>query len=186
MKSLVLATRNKDKIEELKHLLEGLDFDIQSLEQFPQVTETVEDADTLEGNALKKAREAFRATQVLSLADDTGLEVGYLLGAPGVFSSRYAGPKVSYAENRTKLLKDLHGVPARKRRARFRCVIAIVGPGNFERTVEGIVPGTIREEPAGAGGFGYDPLFVPQGYSKTFAEMDPLEKNHIKIGRAHV
>jgi XTP/dITP diphosphohydrolase len=176
MKQLLLATRNRHKFRELKSLLTGIPVTLISLDQFPHVGETVEDQNTLEGNALKKAREAFRLTRLPSLADDTGLEVHYLNEEPGVFSSRYAGAKASYADNCKKLLEKMRGVPPRRRAARFRCVVAIVG-SDFEETAEGICRGTIIEHPRGTKGFGYDPLFVPAGHTKTFAEMSDDLKN---------
>ena len=179
MKQLVLATHNNHKAEEFRLLLAGTGIDVLTLDKFPQVKDIVEDHDTLEGNAVKKARETFRLTSIPSLADDTGLEVYYLNGEPGVFSSRYAGPDATYAENVKKLLKSLKGVPARRRHARFRCVLAFVAPDNSEKLVEGICPGTITEEPRGAGGFGYDPIFLPNGYQQTFAEMSMELKNRI-------
>ncbi len=177
MHTLVLATRNKDKIAELTRMLDGMDLDIRTLDNFPSIGELVEDADTLEGNALRKAHAVFRDTGLPSLADDSGLEVGYLIGAPGVHSSRYAGPGATYADNCSKLLRNMLGVPARRRGARFRCVLALVGPENVEHLAEGSVDGRIIEEPRGKNGFGYDPLFVPKGYRQTFAEMESSLKN---------
>ncbi|MDH3252030.1 MAG: RdgB/HAM1 family non-canonical purine NTP pyrophosphatase [Ignavibacteria bacterium] len=177
MKTLVLATRNKDKITELKLMLDGLHLDIRTLDHFPAIGELVEDADTLEGNALRKAREVHRVTQLPSLADDSGLEVGYLVGAPGVRSSRYAGPNATYADNCKELLRNMLGVPARRRGARFRCVLAFVGPDTTEKLAEGSIEGKILEEPRGKNGFGYDPVFVPKGQQQTFAEMAQTLKN---------
>lgn len=179
MKTLVLATRNKDKITELTQMLGEMDLDLRTLDGFPAIGELVEDADSLNGNALKKAREVYRGTKLPCLADDSGLEVGYLVGAPGVHSSRYAGPGATYADNCRKLLRNMLGVPARRRGARFRCVLALVGPDNVEKLAEGSIEGRILEEPRGKNGFGYDPVFVPQGHSETFAEMDPTLKNTI-------
>jgi XTP/dITP diphosphohydrolase len=177
MHTLVLATRNKDKIAELTRMLDGMPLDIRTLDNFPSIGELVEDADTLEGNALRKAHAVFRTTGLPSLADDSGLEVGYLIGAPGVHSSRYAGPGATYADNCTKLLRSMRGVPARRRGARFRCVLALVGPESVEHLAEGSIEGRIIEEPRGRNGFGYDPLFVPKGYTQTFAEMESSLKN---------
>ena len=175
MKKILLATNNLHKIEEIKNFLSPLGCEIHSAND-TEIPKTIEDLPTLEENALKKAREAFKATGILSLADDTGLEVYYLELQPGVYSARYAGENVSYADNNKKLLHELMGVPVRRRNARFRTVVAIVGK-NFEKTVEGIVEGTILESQRGTNGFGYDPLFVPKGFSKTYAEMDIQEKN---------
>jgi XTP/dITP diphosphohydrolase len=128
---------------------------------------------------LKKAREVFLLTGLPSLGDDTGLEVGYLNGRPGVYSSRYAGPGASYADNCKKLLKELRGVPLRRRTAKFRCILAFIPSEHVREMVQGIVRGTIAEEPRGSNGFGYDPLFVPEGFRRTFAELDTAEKNVI-------
>ncbi len=175
MKKIILATNNLHKIEEIQSFLSPLSFEIHSARD-TSIPKTIEDQPTLQGNALKKARETFQSTGILSLADDTGLEVYHLDMRPGVFSARYAGDNVSYEENNKKLLEDMIGVPADKRGARFCTVIAIVGNG-FEKTVEGIVEGSILETLRGGQGFGYDPLFVPNGYIKTYAEMTIEEKN---------
>jgi len=177
MNQLVLATHNKHKAEELQYMLSGTDIEVLTLDAFPQVKDLVEDQDTLEGNALKKAREVFRLTSLPSLADDTGLEVHYLYGEPGVYSARYAGPNASYADNVKRLLKAMKGVPPRRRGARFRSVLAFVAPNNIEKLVEGICCGVITEEPRGGSGFGYDPIFLPAGYQQTFAEMGMELKN---------
>jgi len=174
---LVIATHNKDKAQEVSAILNGLGFQIVTLDEFPDVGAIEEDQDTLEGNALKKAREVFRQTGLPSVADDTGLEVRYLNDAPGVYSSRYAGPGATYADNRKKLLDRMKGVPPRRRAAQFRSVVALVAPGSFERTAEGTCTGTITESPRGTGGFGYDPIFLPHGHSKTFGELAPDVKN---------
>ena len=185
MKQLLLATRNKHKAREFQELLNDLHIEVLTLESFPHIGEVVEDADTLEGNALKKAHEVFRGAGIPTLADDTGLEVYYLNGEPGVYSSRYAGEKATYADNVKKLLRELRGVPARRRAARFRCVLAFIAPGDVEHHAEGICAGVIIEEPRGANGFGYDPIFVPDGFAETFAEMDSATKNRISHrGRA--
>ena len=113
------------------------------------------------------------------MADDTGLEVGYLQGAPGVYSSRYAGPGASYADNVRKLIGALKGVPPRRRNARFRCVMAFVSSSGVLEVVEGSCPGSIIEAPRGNGGFGYDPVFLPDGHRQTFAEMDLATKNEL-------
>jgi XTP/dITP diphosphohydrolase len=177
MNRLLLATHNADKVEEIRALFAGVSITLLTPADFPGLAETVEDADTLEGNALKKAREAFAATGVPAVADDTGLEVHYLGKAPGVFSSRYSGTGATYASNRKKLLDNLRGVPPRKRAARFRTVVAFVPAQGDEYTVEGICRGTIIESPRGANGFGYDPVFLPDGFAKTFGEMDLALKN---------
>lgn len=179
MASLLVATNNRHKAEEIEALLRELSVSVKTLSDFPQVGTIEENAATLEGNALKKAREAFRATALPTIADDTGLEVGYLNDAPGVYSSRYAGPQASYAENCTLLLRRLRGVPPRRRMARFRSVIAFISREGKEDLVEGIVRGVILESPRGGQGFGYDPVFLPEGHDRTFAEMSLEEKNQI-------
>lgn len=176
MTTLLLATNNKHKVEEIRHFLAGLPYELRTIGEYPQVPVTIEDAPTLDGNALKKAREAYEATGLLCMADDTGLEVTALDKAPGVYSARYAGENVTYKDNCDKLLREMKDVPEGKREARFRTVIAIVGKG-VERTVEGRVDGVILEAPRGEMGFGYDPLFVPDGSSLSYAEMSMDEKN---------
>ncbi len=178
MRQLVLATRNQHKVRELENLLGGLDLKILTMEDFPMIGEVVEDQETLEGNARKKAREVFRQANLPTLADDTGLEVYYLNGAPGVFSARFAGPGASYSDNCRKLLTAMRGVPARRRNAQFRCVLAFAA-NEVDRIVEGTVFGNIIEFPRGSGGFGYDPLFVPAGHNETLAEMQFAKKNEM-------
>lgn len=175
---LVLATRNRDKVEEIRKLLADLNIEVLSLEQFPQAPEMVEDGTTLEENAIKKARTIADFTGLPAVADDTGLEVDYLNGQPGVFSSRFAGENASYAQNVAKLLEELAGVPWEKRRARFRCVVAVCGR-NAVQTMAGVCDGVIAEQPKGSGGFGYDPVFYVPEYDRTFAEMDLALKNQI-------
>jgi XTP/dITP diphosphohydrolase len=179
MAGLLVATNNRHKVEEIQDLLGELSVSVQTLLDFPQVGPIEEDAETLEGNALKKARQTFLATGLPTIADDTGLEVGYLNGAPGVYSSRFAGPTASYAENCALLLHRLRGVPPRRRGARFRSVIAFIGRDGREQLVQGCVRGQIIEQGRGTQGFGYDPLFMPAGYDRTFAEMSLEEKNKI-------
>jgi XTP/dITP diphosphohydrolase len=179
MNTLLIATRNRDKASELVPLFGDLPVSFRTLHDVEGVPEIVEDAETLDGNAIKKATVAFERTGLPSVADDTGLEVGYLQGAPGVYSSRYAGPGASYADNVRKLIRSLKGVPPRRRNARFRCVVAFVTHGGVLEVVEGTCPGTILEAPRGTGGFGYDPVFLPDGYRQTFAEMDLATKNRL-------
>ncbi|HLP15430.1 MAG TPA: RdgB/HAM1 family non-canonical purine NTP pyrophosphatase [Bacteroidota bacterium] len=176
MKQLLIATHNKHKKEEIAHLLSTGEYEILDLDDVSNAPATIEDQPTLEGNALKKAREAFASTGMLTLADDTGLEVYYLALEPGVYSARYSGEQATYASNNRLLLERLQGVPPRRRSARFRTVVAIVGH-NIERTVEGTVEGIILESSRGTEGFGYDPLFQPEGSQKTYAEMGLDEKN---------
>lgn len=178
MHRLLLATHNNHKAEEFRALLEGSTIEVLTLDSFPNIGEIHEDQNTLEGNALKKAREVFRATGLPSLADDTGLEVVALNGAPGVISARFAGPGATYADNVKKLLAVLRETGGIDRRASFRSVLAFVAP-NFEHLAEGKCSGTIIENARGAGGFGYDPVFVPEGHDQTFAEMPMILKNSL-------
>ena len=180
---LVIATRNKHKLEEIREIFHIPGLEVVSAFDFPHVPDVVEDGETFEANAVKKAVSLARATGLWSLADDSGLEVDALGGAPGVYSARYAGEPVSYPANNRKLLKELKST--RNRRARFRCVIALSSLGGEARTVEGRCEGVIAHEERGQKGFGYDPLFVPEGYTTTFAEMDGESKNAISHrGRA--
>jgi XTP/dITP diphosphohydrolase len=174
---LVLATHNADKTKELRPFLGDLDVEILTLDQFPEIGPIAETAPTLEGNAAIKAETVFKATGLACLSDDTGLEVYYLNGAPGVYSSRYAGEGVTYAENVRKLLRTMRGVPRRRRGARFRTVMSFKAPGKPLVSVEGICKGSILENPVGNAGFGYDPVFLPDGKSLTFAQLSPEEKN---------
>lgn len=177
MHPLVLATHNKHKAEELHAMLQELSVEVLTLDDVPHVGEIEEDAPTLEGNALKKAREVHRLTRLPSLADDTGLEVFALNGEPGVYSARYAGPGATYAMNVEKLLQRMESIPPHQRIARFRCVLAFVAEANDEHVVEGVCPGVITRHPRGTGGFGYDPVFLPDGHQQTFAEMSLDVKN---------
>lgn len=175
---LFLATRNPGKVLEIREILRDLPLEITSLLDTPELPHVVEDGTTLEENALKKAREIFEVTGIPVLSDDTGLEVFYLQMRPGVYSARYAGEGASYKDNYDRLLHELSGVKPVERGAQFRCVVAFVCDG-FEQTTEGICRGIIATEPRGAGGFGYDPVFIPEGYSNTFAELSTETKNQI-------
>jgi XTP/dITP diphosphohydrolase len=180
MTSVVLATRNKHKVEELSAMLSDLPVAILSFADFPDMPDVVEDGDTLVQNAIKKAAEVAAFTGLPSLADDTGLEVAALGGAPGVRSARFAGEPPDWQRNNEKLLADLAGFEGGERAAAFRCVVALALPGDDDvQTVEGVTRGVILEAPRGEGGFGYDPLFLPEGHDKSYAEMDPDEKNAV-------
>ncbi len=174
--AIFLASGNPHKIAELQQLLEPLKIRIRSTRDLEDVEEVEEDQPNLAGNALKKARYWHEVTGLPSLADDTGLEVDALNGAPGVYSARYAGENVTYAENVEKLLRELRGQP--NRYARFRTVIAYVADQG-EWLFEGVCNGRITAEPRGVKGFGYDPVFCPDGYTETFAELSAEEKNRI-------
>lgn len=176
MIDLVLATGNPDKVRELSHALAGLPMAVHAQAELGEWPEVEETGATLEANALLKAGTAAERTGLLCLADDTGLEVDALNGAPGVRSGRYAGEKATYTQNVDRLLAEMRRVPADRRTARFRCVIAIVEPGGRVQLVEGVSEGEILCERRGDGGFGYDPVFLVQGFGKTFAEMSLAEK----------
>ncbi len=174
--TLLIATRNRHKLEEIRQIFALPSLRLIAADELPGLPDdVVEDADTFEGNALKKARELCAASGLWTLADDSGLEVAALDNAPGVFSARYAGEPCDYAANNAKLLRALDGVA--DRRARFRCVIALCAPDGRAWTVDGRCEGRIIAETRGASGFGYDPLFVPDGSDKTFAELDSAAKN---------
>jgi len=177
VQTVVLATRNKHKLEEIRALIPGLNLVIKTLEDFPGAPDVTEDGETLEANAVKKATSAARFCGLWALADDTGLHVDALKGAPGVYSARYAGPGCSYADNNRKLLGELAGLEPEKRTARFRCVMALSSPDGSVVTVEGLLEGRIALSASGAGGFGYDPLFIVTGLGKTLAEITAEEKN---------
>lgn len=179
MKELVLASGNKGKMAEFQRLLEGLDVQIHSMKEYPEIGEIVEDGSTFAENALIKARAVCKATGKPAMADDSGLAVDALNGAPGIYSARFAGEQRSDADNNAKVLQLLEGVEDGKRTARFFCVIAIVLPDGREYTVEGTCEGTILHALQGEGGFGYDPLFYVESLDKTFAELTMEEKNRI-------
>lgn len=181
MLTLVCASANPDKVAEIAAILGSA---VELAPRPPEVPDVVEDADTLEGNARLKATAVAVAAGRPAVADDTGLEVAALDGAPGVYAARYAGGDATYADNRAKLLDALDG--ASDRRARFRTVAMVVWPDGVEIAAEGVCDGTIAEGERGERGFGYDPLFVPaEGDGRTFAEMTDEEKHDLSHrGRA--
>jgi XTP/dITP diphosphohydrolase len=180
---LVIATRNAGKLREIRDIFDFSGLEVSSAFDYPEIPDVVEDGDTFEANAVKKAVEIAQATGCWALADDSGLEVDALDGAPGVYSARYAGEPCSNKANNEKLLRELAGQDSRT--ARFRCVIALSNPEGHARTVDGDCRGSIAEQERGNHGFGYDPLFVPEGFSETFAELSPEEKHSISHrGRA--
>lgn len=176
---LVIATRNQGKLREIRRLLEATEVRVLGLDVFPDLPEVEEDGETFADNARKKAVTVARLTGRLTLADDSGLEVMHLGGAPGVRSARYAGAIADDVANNRKLLAALAGVPRAGRRGAFVCAMALCGPDGGCRFFSGRLEGIIGEEPRGDGGFGYDPLFLVPEYGKTLAEL-PLEiKNRI-------
>ena len=175
--TLVLATRNPGKISEIRALLPGVP--VATAASFAGCPEPQETGRTFEENALIKARAVSRYTGRTALADDSGLEVDALDGAPGVRSARYAGTDATDQDNVRCLLDALDGITDHDRTARFRCVVAVVVPDGRSWTAEGACEGHILQAPRGDGGFGYDPLFVPAGYENTFAELDAGVKNRI-------
>lgn len=181
MKKLLFATNNTHKLEEVRQILSG-HYQVLSLAEAGFKGDIPETSPTIEGNALQKARFIKQSLDLDCFADDTGLEVAALHGAPGVYSARYAGEGCSYDDNVTKMLLEMQGIAHRE--ARFRTVIALI-IGNEEKLFEGIVEGMIIQERKGASGFGYDPIFMPEGYNQTFAEMATSLKNEISHrGRA--
>jgi XTP/dITP diphosphohydrolase len=178
MTKLILATRNVHKARELKTLLSDLEVEVLTLNDISTELVLREDGDTFEANALQKALMVHHHTKLLSLADDSGLEVFYLNGRPGVFSARYAGEGATDEMNNQKLLAEMRGVAPRRRRAQFRSILVLVGAGVEEMT-EGICPGVLGEIPHGTNGFGYDPIFIPDGFARAYAELTAEEKNLI-------
>ena len=185
MPRLLLATTNKGKAAEYRDLLKWLDLELITLNQAGISREAEEDHNTFEGNARSKAEFYAALSGLLTLADDSGLEVDALGGEPGVRSSRYAGDNATDPERVNFLLNKLRDIPQDRRQARFRCVIAIAQPGKLTQTTEGTCEGFIALEPKGDNGFGYDPIFYLPDYNKTIAELPPEIKNRISHrGRA--
>jgi XTP/dITP diphosphohydrolase len=174
---LLFATNNVHKLREVREMLEP-SFSVKSLADLHLDVDVPETQDTIEANALQKARFIYEKTGMNCFADDTGLEIDALDGRPGVYSARYAGEGCSFDDNIRKVLSELEG--EEKRNARFRCVVCLIIDGK-EHLFEGRVNGMILSERRGTGGFGYDPVFVPDGQSQTFAEMPP----HLKNGISH-
>lgn len=179
MPALLLGTANQDKALELAALLQGLPWEVHSLREFPELAAPEETGTSFEENALLKAQYYAQATGLPAVADDSGLVVDALRGAPGIYSARYAGPGCSYADNNAKLLQELENVPWHERTARFVCAAAVIIPGRAPHVEVGSVEGHISQIPAGENGFGYDPLFVPLGEDPTFAGMSAEEKHQI-------
>ena len=178
---ILIATMNPGKLREYQRLLgEVPRLQLDTMASLPSPVDVVEDRETFEGNARKKATEIAAASGVACLADDSGLEVDALGGRPGVYSARYSGEGATDASNNEKLLEELSEVPDPRRTARFRCAIAVVdAEGRELAVVDGACEGRIGRELRGTHGFGYDPLFIPDGHSETMAELGPETKNRI-------
>ena len=179
IRELVLATRNRHKREELAALLRDMGVTIRTLDEFPNAPDVVEDGETCEANAVKKARVIAEFTGLPAVADDTGLEVDALGGRPGVYAARYAGEDATYEDNCRKLLRELMGVPRERRTARFLTVAAIAFPSDGIRVTRGTLDGVIAEEASGTLGFGYDPVFLIPELGKTLAQLSADQKNSI-------
>jgi XTP/dITP diphosphohydrolase len=181
MMRLLIATMNQGKLREYQRLLADVpSLELETMASLDAPVDVVEDRDTFEGNAIKKATEIAAAAGVSCLADDSGLEVDALEGRPGVYSARYSGPGATDERNNEKLLEELRDLPDTSRSARFRCAIAVVDEeGRVLAVTDGTCEGRIARNPAGSHGFGYDPLFIPDGYQETMAELGPDTKNAI-------
>jgi len=175
---IILATHNRGKMKEMSSILAHLPVKLLTLDDFPQIGEIPETGETLKENAFIKAETVHQKTGLPALADDTGLEVDALDGAPGVHSSRYDGETATFEDNCRKMMQEMDGIPAEERTARFHTVIAFVSDSGNEWT-EGMVEGRILEKKQGDGGFGYDPLFYYPPLKKTFAELNSEQKNNI-------
>lgn len=174
---IVVATHNKHKVDEIREFFKD-DFEVLSADDIGSYDEIEETGDTIEENALLKARSLANLTDDIVIADDTGLFVDYLDGKPGVYSARFAGLNATYEDNNRKLLRLLEGVPIEKRKATFRTVVALIYKGK-EAIIEGKVEGTILDSPRGQFGFGYDPVFFVDKVGKTLAELTLEEKNKV-------
>ena len=179
IRELVLATRNRNKVEELIALLGDLGITIRTLNEFPDAPDVLEDGDTCEANAVKKARAIAEFTGLPAVADDTGLEVDALGGRPGVYAARYAGEDATYEGNCRKLLRELTGVPRERRTARFLTVAVVALSSGGIRVAHGTLDGVIAEEASGTSGFGYDPVFLIPELGKTLAQLSADHKNTI-------
>ena len=178
-KRIVIGTKNKDKRRELQSLLKGAGIEVLSLGDFPHCPEAHENGKTFEANARKKARVYSRHTKMLTLADDSGLMVSALNGRPGVYSARFAGLGCTYRDNNRKVLRLLGNAPASKRKAKFVSIVALYDSGKFVGVVKGECQGRIAFTEKGKNGFGYDPIFIPNGFTRTFAELSPRAKNRL-------
>ncbi len=179
MKQILIATKNQGKVKEFEALLAPLGYHVSSLFDFPDSLDVEETGKTFEENAILKAEAISNQYQMMTIADDSGLEIDYLNGEPGVFSARYAGPKKDDQENINKVLEKMMNVEKKDRGARFVCALAISVPTQQTQTVVGTCEGYIAEKQKGLSGFGYDPIFCLKGSDKTMAELSKQEKNQI-------
>ncbi len=179
MPELLVATRNRKKLKEIKELLSDLNICITSLADYKDMPRIVEDGKTFAANAIKKAATISLYTKKLVIGEDSGLEVSMLNNRPGIFSARFSGPSATDKKNNLKLLKELRGVPLSKRQARYRCCVALTDENGIVEVVSGSCKGIIPLRAKGKNGFGYDPLFLVPQYHKTFGELDPQIKSRI-------
>lgn len=176
---IVIATNNINKFREIKKLFKNTNISFLFLWDFKKNIKITENCKTIKGNSIKKAKETAKILNKVCLADDSGLEVDFLNGSPGVISARFAGKGCSYKDNNLKLFGLLKDVPVNKRKARFRCVFSLADKNGLIKTTEGICKGIITFKEIGKNGFGYDPIFMPNGFKKTFAQMSLKQKNKI-------
>ncbi len=179
MKKIIFATGNRDKMREIREIMADCEVEITSMKEEGISVDIVEDGKTFEENALIKARAVASAADAIVLADDSGLEIDYLNKEPGVYSARYMGEDTSYDIKNNNLIKRLEGVPEPQRTARFVCAVAAVLPGGEEFVLRETMEGKIGYEQEGANGFGYDPIFYPDGFSCSSAALSPEQKNEI-------
>jgi XTP/dITP diphosphohydrolase len=185
MRTLLLATTNEHKLNEFRVIFRDLPFTLLSLRDLQIDMDVEETGTTFAENAILKARTYAQMADMLALADDSGLEIDALGGAPGIYSARFAGRETTYAERFRLLFARLQDMPLSERTARFRCAIALAEPSGYTRVVEGVIEGLITDPPRGENGFGYDPIFLVPEFGKTTAELAPVEKNRISHrGRA--
>lgn len=185
MRTLLLATTNEGKLKEFRKIFRDLPFELLSLRDVHIDLDVEETGTTFAENAILKAQTYARLADMLALADDSGLEIDALGGAPGIYSARFAGRETPYSERFRLILERLQPVPPTEWTARFRCAIALAEPADYTRVVEGAIEGVITDNPRGENGFGYDPLFFVPEFGQTTAEMDPILKNQISHrGRA--
>lgn len=180
MKTIIFATQNKDKVKEVKQIMSDMNVNIITMQEAGIDIDIIEDGETFEANAIKKAKEIMKISGHMVFADDSGLEIDYFNKAPGVYSARYLGNDTPYEEKNAIILNKMKDVPQPKRGARFVCAIAAAFPNQEDLIVtRGVVEGRIGDEPRGTGGFGYDPIFFPEGFDTSTADISPELKNKI-------